>query len=199
MHSIWRLLEVTCSDNVLTPCISNNAFACISEIQKPCITEAVCWFDLQMMLFMKVYRVSWCCSHIKPMFFNSCWLVFQLAAMAINLRPAVVGWALWSQEPSAATLFASMNHLIVVVAIAVFTPFQTRICWYWWLEPPCQVFLHLAQYTIKQELTGKALHRRKILKSANTKHGQGGDKGPDPIWYKVNLHWVNGWDVWVVH
>ena len=57
-----------------------------------------------------------------------------------RLGTAVVGWALWSREhslSSAATILKSRNHLTVVVVMGVVTPFHTRICRYWWLEPTC--------------------------------------------------------------
>ena len=90
--------------------------------------------------------------------------------------------------------------------MVVFTPFQTRICLYWWLEPTCQALPLLPKQTLWQEPTGKALHCRNILKNASTVHSQAGHtvlihSGPDPTWVKVNYPSSIGlgWNVLAVH
>ena len=67
-------------------------------------------------------------------YFHSCWssLSSLLQHYCPNLGRAVVGWAVWSREPSlssAATVSTSRNHLTVVVNGSSYPHlFQTRIC-----------------------------------------------------------------------
>ena len=63
---------------------------------------------------------------------------YKTTAPPPDFRRALVGWAL-------VTLLTSRNHLTAVVVMLEITQFQTRISWYWWLEPTCQAFPLLPQ------------------------------------------------------
>ena len=178
-----------------------------------------------MTLFKGVYRSTWCCNHIKPRYFHSCWTslssLLQLACPRLGtggggLSPLVSGTlplglplqcsngpdtkeSLDSGSCNGSSYPISDQDLLVLVTWTNVPNFSTSFP----VDP----------------LTGvpwEDLHCRIILKSARTVHGQAGHRililhAP----YMVKLvtgswsylgqskslifNWVGGWDVWAVH
>ena len=161
---------------------------------------AASWLDL---LFKGVYTGAWCCSYINPRYFNSCLISLSSLLQLPDLGRAVVGWVFWSRGPSlssAATVLTSRNHLTVVVVMIVVTPFQTRICWYWWTNMPS-----LSTSSPVDPLTGanwEGLAQQEHLEECKHRTRSG---WPQESWSYLGwsrlliFNWIGGWDVWVVH